>query len=226
MLRIFGYGSLIMEPESAPDASSYESAELSGYRRHFNKRSPRRGSPISDAYDAFENPDGGCWHRAGHNDALALGTVADPAACITGVIHSYPAALTPTVLAATDRREGYNSNLKLAELGYLRVMCEVTRPHRRDTVKAYVYLSNPGGEYHVNDRITTEDRARILINATPRPGTQTAADGRARGIYYLEAIRRALFQLGTIDPMLEKMAAAILALDGPWCAAVTPSRLS
>ncbi len=137
---------------------------------------------------------------------------------IAGLALAYPRAAEAAVLRETDAREGYDAAAATAVLGYLRA--RVTLRGDGESFDAWTYLSNPGGAYHVD--FDLETRAQILISATPRPGTPGAADGKARGIHYLEQLRDGLRRYDRVDPGLEAQAAHILALDGPWIGMVKP----
>ncbi len=218
---LFGYGSLIATPELPEQVTDRALAWLPGFRRAFNKRSPGRGCPTHDSFDAFEIPRR--FKRDGRTHSLAVGTVADPGSRLAGVALAYPADSETDVLADTDRREGYDADADHARLGYLRERVGLQIDDR--DVTAWTYLSNPDGPYHLDPAATLTDRARILISATPRPRTQTAAEGRARGLGYVEQLRAGLHRLGVIDEHLEQLAAAILGQPGPWCDLVAPPRV-
>ncbi|MFT7624600.1 MAG: cation transport regulator ChaC [Myxococcota bacterium] len=220
VFHLFGYGSLITTPEHEERVIGRDLAVLPGYRRLFNKRSPTRGCPREDAFDAFAIPP--AFERPSAIQSLAVGTIVQADASVGGVALEYAAQHEADVLRETDRREGYDASAQTAGQGYLRVSVTLGRPHLGDTIDSWTFLSNPGGPYDVD--LTLDQRARILISATPRPETPTALAGRARGIGYLEQLRLRLFELGWIDPDLEQQALAILDHHGPWTSLVAPKR--
>ncbi len=218
--RLFGYGSLIATPEIPDRVLGRNLAHLSGWRRSFNKRSPGRGCSKRDAYDAFDAvPE--AFRQVEWNPSLAVGTAADPHGEIAGVALKYAAADEAAVLAETDVREGYDASADVARLGYLRQRVSIRVDGK--TADAWTYLSNPGGSYHLDPAHSLADRAQILINATPRPGTPSFQDGHARGLGYLEQLRDGLLALDVLDPVLEDMAAAVHAIAGPWRQHVRPA---
>lgn len=218
---IFGYGSLIFAPERPEHVIGLHMARLAGYRRTFNRRARSRSCPRAESFDAFDVPDG--FRTSQLNWSLALGTLADKAAMLDGFVVEYPIELHADVLAVTDRRESYDAGRATVENGYLRTEYEVqltdgTRP-------ALIYLSNtdPRTEGFVPEDMPLGVRAKILINATPKnaiPGDFTDA----RGLQYLEGVRRGLAKVGVVDNDLEELAFAIHALDGPWLKLLTPPR--
>ena|GEM_PF-1283735 len=213
----FGYGSLISEPEQDRDICYRSLGLLDGVARGFNKRSPRRGCPRSCATNAFPDPTGGAFQHEDWTDSLAVGTLPAPGESMVGLLVGYPSDHAEAVLARIDKREGYDPRQDRALLGYLRTKVAIQPHGGGDVVQAWVYLSNPVGPYHVGDRISVHERARILINATPRTDSPAPAPVRARGLYYLEDLRRALRERGAIDRALERLAESVLSVPGPWC---------
>jgi cation transport regulator ChaC len=213
----FGYGSLITEPEQDRDICYRNFGILDGVARGFNKRSPRRGCPRSCATNAFPDPTGARFQHEDWTDSLAVGTLPAPGQSMVGLLVGYPSAHAEAVLARIDKREGYDAGHDRAKLGYLRTTVAIQPLDGGDAVQAWVYLSNPEGPYHVCDRISVHERARILINATPRPDAVPPAPERARGLYYMENLRRALREHGVIDGALERLAESVLSVSGPWC---------
>ena len=222
VVHLFGYGSLIATPERSEDVLAVDLGRLEGYERLFNKRSPGRGCPRQDAFDAFARDVPKNFRLSGNNHSLAVGTRQDDNAHIYGGVVTYRAESAARMLELTDAREGYDPNADQARLGYIRDRLTIQRPHRRDQLKCWVYLSNPGGAYHLPESTPMSVRAKILINATPRPRTLTANHGRARGLLYLEQLRKGLLAFGVTDPGLEAMASAVHAIKGPWTRLVSP----
>ena len=136
---------------------------------------------------------------------------------MVGMLVGYPSAHAEAVLARIDKREGYDARQDRAQLGYLRTTVAIRAHDEDDVVQAWVYLSNPAGPYHVGDRISVDERARILINATPRSDSEPPEPKRARGLHYLEDLRRALREQGVLDGALERLAESVLSMSGPWC---------
>jgi cation transport regulator ChaC len=219
LVHLFGYGSLMATPENAAGVVSMKVARLAGFRRRFNKRSPSRGCAVADAYLAFESPVPG-FVRDGHVASLAVGTEPFNGELL-GMLVAYEADSEAEMLAFTDQREGYDAATDKARLGYLRKRVTVHELHSGKSVDAWVYLSNPGGDYHLDDALSLDCRAQILINATPQPGTPSNNLGRALGLHYLEQIRRGLASHAAVDPNMEKMTQAVLKHPGPWQSILT-----
>ena len=222
MIRtVFGYGSLIATPEYAARVSGRTQARLRGYRREFNKRSPGRGCPRSQAYAVFEDvPDE--YLTESWAFSLAVGTVESDGDSISGVVLEYPASAWPAALLAMDAREGYDAAADRAKLGYIRTV--VPLESAAGVVDAVTYLSNVGGRYDLPSHVSLDVRARILINGTPRDGTPLAQETKVRGIGYLEQLRTQLHIIGWVDPLLEAQAEAVLAYDGPWTRSIAAPR--
>lgn len=225
LVHLFGYGSLIATPEQSDTVVDTTLGCVQGYRRVFNKRSPGRGCPSADGFNAFKDDIPQNFVMGGLNHSLAVGTLAELGATLYGVLVSYRSEIEDTMLADTDQREGYDASADRATLGYLRVKTKVVRPVLSDTVEAWVYLSNPAGAYHLPENTPVLTRAKILIRATPRPNTLTAQRGRALGLNYLEQIRTGLAQWNVIDESLEQVVHAVYSLPGPWLKLVAPPAL-
>ena len=220
---VFAYGSLIATPECSESVVDRIPAVLNGHRREFNKRSPGRGCPRSQAYAVFDDvPEGyltGSWAFS-----LAVGTVQSAQDVVYGVALTYEPSSWPKVIRATDRREGYDATGERATLGYLRTKVRLSTD--QGEITATTYLSNPGGAFDLPGSIPLDVRARILINGTPRAGSPLSRDAKVRGIAYLEQLRQQLRLLGYVDSLLEAQAEAVLAYDGPWVSLITtPSPL-
>lgn len=217
---LFGYGSLVFAPEQPHRVLGLHRARLPGFRRTFNKRSRSRSCAIADSFDAFTDvPE--AFRAEGLNWSLALGTVADDHATLEGMVLEYPNEALDDVLRDTDPREGYDARREPMLNGYLRQQREVTL--ETGAREAYVYLANPDprNPWYVGD-LPLELQAKILINATPRNTTEVRAD--ARGLLYLEGVRRRQAEAGIVDPDLEALAAAVLSFDGPWQALMSTPR--
>lgn len=218
---LFGYGSLVFAPEQPHRVLGLYRARLPGFRRTFNKRSRSRSCPIGDSFDAFSDVPA-AFRAEGLNWSLALGTVADDAALLEGMVVEYPVDALDDVLRDTDPREGFDARREPSLNGYLRQQREValeTGPR-----SAYVYLANPDprNPWYVGE-LPLDVQAKILINATPRDATEVSAD--ARGLLYLEGVRRRQAEAGIVDPDLEALAAAVLSFDGPWQALMSAPRV-
>ena len=154
-------------------------------------------------------------------DSLAVGTCVDESATLVGALVGYPSAVSSGLLAQVDAREGYDARCEKARLGYVRERVMVSPLEGSPPVEAWIYLSNPGGAYHPPVVLSAAEQARILINATPRSGC-IVEPTHARGLHYLEDLRRALRQHGLVDAGLEAVAQEALGLRGPWCDSLTP----
>jgi len=225
LVHLFGYGSLIATPERSDTVVDTTLGCLQGYGRVFNKRSPSRGCPTRDGFDAFKTDVPENFLMGGRNHSLAVGTLSDPNEKLYGALVSYRAEIEEQMLSVTDQREGYDASADRATLGYLRINAKVIRPKLNDTVDAWVYLSNPAGAYHLPEHTPMSIRAKILIRATPQPNTLTARSGRALGLNYLEQIRTGLAQWNVVDRALEQVAHAVHSLPGPWVKLVAPPAL-
>ncbi len=216
-LLVFGFGSLIFAPERPDRLLDRHPAVLKGYRRAFNKRSLARSCPRHLSFDAFSDVDG-AFRAGGVNHSLALGTVRDSAASIEGVLLAYGVAEAEEVLRLLDEREGYGPERPSIANGYIRERVQVRRKDTGAMQEAWIYQTNPDPAciYHVDPSMSLEERARILINATPRRGATVGEDPRVRGLHYLEGVRSDLRVAGISDPALESIADAVRSLDGPW----------
>ena len=220
---VFAYGSLIATPEYSESVVDKTPAVLKGYRREFNKRSPGRGCPRSQAYAVFDDvPEG--YLTDSWAFSLAVGTVPSAQDVIYGVALAYEPSNWAEVIRAMDRREGYDPRGERATLGYLRT--EVRLSMDCTEVMATTYLSNPGGVFDLPESTSLDVRARILINGTPRAGSPLSRDLKVRGIEYLEQLRQQLRFVGHIDALLEAQAEAVLAYDGPWVSLITAPSIS
>jgi cation transport regulator ChaC len=224
-LYLFGYGSLVFSPEFPDAVRGARPAVLPGYRRAFNKRSKDRGCPLDAGFRAFPELEPG-FLRGDRVHTLVLGTRrTDPDDALTGLLLAYPTALRDRLLARLDRREGYYPERAAARSGYLRREVAV-RTLDGGAVRAITYLSNPAPhDFSVSDSLSVTDRAKVLINATPKDGRNDSTGGRASGLMYLEGVRRELRRLDIVDRDLEVLAAAALALPGPWRRLVHPPAL-
>jgi len=223
---IFGYGSLIFDPECPHRVVERVSAVLPGYSRRFNKISSSRSCIQGESYNAFEIQDPR-FVRGVENVSIVLGTEACPGKQIVGVALGYLERDREQVLAQTDRREGYNVDGPSEENGYLRFEMEVTRYSGSGTLDAYVYLSNPDGRnrFYLDKSFELSQQAQVLINATPQnPREKNYSE--SRGLYYLEHVRSGLRGIDIIDPELESLAEAVRAFGGPWRALIAPGELS
>jgi len=222
-VRFFGFGSLIFAPEFPGDCEAQIPAVLPGFRRDFNKRSRARSCPIALSYNAFPDMDPP-FRKDGLHYSLALGTHPDPRGEMQGVILQYPAHVAEKVLRSTDRREGYDEKRADVENGYLRRMKNLSTP--QGEMDAWVYLSNPDPlcTYFVPDSVDVNEKARILINATPAEGESIPGHSDVRGLYYLEGVRKGLKDRGIVDGPLEEIAQAVLSFEGPWCDWVAPPK--
>jgi len=222
-LQVFGFGSLIFAPELPERVVGRHPAVLEGHRRAFNKRSLARSCPRHLAFDAFPDVDE-AFRAGGVNHSLALGTVPDGIGAMAGVLLEYDASDAAEVLRLLDVREGYGEKRPSIANGYLRERVHVRRADTGALEEAWVYRTNPDPAclYHVDPSMSLEERARILINATPREGATVGRDPRVRGLHYLEGVRVDLRRAGIRDAELEAIAGAVRALDGPWRGILSP----
>ena len=219
-IHIFGYGSLIATPELPQHVLSKNRADAPGYARTFNKRSPARGCPRKDAFDAFSGLLPG-FQTEDWISSLALGTRIAAEQHLSGVLLSYADTVADEVLKATDHREGFDPRQNAATLGYLRRRIPLsTSPEG----PVWTYLSNPSGPYHLPEGTPLLTRVKLLINATPRPDSATGKDGRARGLLYVEQVRAVLLDYGVIDSYLESLIELAQQLKGEWNALIHPAR--
>lgn len=216
---IFGYGSLIFDPELAESVLSVRPARLTGHVRTFNKISTSRACCSAESFDAFATSDPRL-RRDGLHVSLVLGTAVGHGH-IDGAVIEYPETVRDEALTRTDRREGYVADRPSHMNAYLRVSHHVALGGEQ--LKTYVYVSNSAAaeKYLIDPGVPLADRARVLINATP---ATPSGPGESRGLYYLERTRRGLRDFGVVDPVLEALAAAVLDLPGPWCGIMHPAR--
>ncbi|MEM7245888.1 MAG: gamma-glutamylcyclotransferase [Acidobacteriota bacterium] len=213
---IFGYGSLMFEPELARHVVESVPARLLGHRRRFNKLSTNRWCPAAESFDAFPPPRPDLVRDGAHR-SIVLGTEEAEEGVIEGRLLRYETEVWSEVLRVTDLREGYAPDRPLEESGYLRREVRVERTDRTEDVLAVTYLSNPDTIYRSD--LTLEDTARAVINATPQ---RRRDDSDSRGLHYLEGSRAVLRRAGLIDPELEALAAAVRSFPGPWVELVSP----
>ena len=218
LFHVFGYGSLMFEPEAPQHVVNILPARLKGYRRAFCKASRARGCARDESFNAFPGLHGGAFARPGFNLSLVLGTLAEPGAAIDGMILFYPTRVRSHVITALDRREGYNP-IHPIDNHYIRRRHTIMFLSTQFNAEAIVYFwdENPDGDNHLGE-LEIDTVARALINATPR----RPDGGDALGVHYLEGVRDTLRGASLRDPYLEEVAAAIHRLPGPWVERVKP----
>lgn len=207
---MFGYGSLLSEPEWPERLAGRAPATLPGVRRGFVKRSVARGCPVEEAFDVETLPG---FEADGRRHSLALGTV--DGGSLRGEVLWY-AGTEAEILARLDRREGFDPAAPVEANGYARRRVEVVGEARW---AAWTWLANPGGRFDAV-ALSRGERAQVLVAATPRAGSGE----HARGLDYLEGVRCRLATLGIIDPELEALAAEVRRRPGPWVARVAEPR--
>jgi len=214
---LFGYGSLIFNPERAESVIGMRPARLPRHSRSFNKVSMSRVCARAESFDAFEHDEPG-FHRDGGHASLVLGTRPAPAVDLEGMAIEYPVDVWDDVIERTDRREGYDATRPALLNGYERHTRELVCSDDGSTFDAQVYLTNhhPRSAFRVRQELTIEERARILVNATPREPAVWERAGESRGLLYLQLTRVGLRGHGIVDPYLEAVASAAGALAGPW----------
>lgn len=221
---IFGYGSLLFSPELPDDVCGRQPALLPGYRRAFNKRSISRSCAREESFDAFPAASRGAFTKDGYYRSLVLGTVPDAEATIEGGLISYPLELRDKLISTMDRREGYYPK-DLAASGYLRADVEVLlRDGQRRRCITYLTNQEAGHGLLLPAETPLAERARILINATPRRPLSDDRRRESRGLYYLEGVREQLQAIGIVDADLEALADTLRSENGPWQTLVVPSR--
>ncbi len=220
---VFAYGSLLYDPEMPGALVDVVRARLPGYRRCFNKRSRTRRIPESAAAVTFDDPLSRSFRRDGTVTSLVLGTEEVPGGVLEGKVLVYESSRWPEVLDALDTREGYDP-ARPDRSGYLRVVRAVTLENGR-VVQAVVYLTNasPDNPWYV-PALEPHEVARVLAQATPRPGLVGKALPSHPGVYYMEATRRALRPV--VDPVVERIATAVRAIGPPFEAIVWPACVS
>ena len=194
-LAVFGFGSLMYEPEHPEALIDAIPAWWPGWRRAFNKRSHARGCDESERRwpDLPVRPD----FRTGTRVlSLALGTEPDPARTLEARVLRYRPEAADDVLAALDAREGYDA--EDPHSGYLRD--RVTVRTAAGTLEAVVYRTNPHSALYVGD-LPPAEAAAILLAATPSTGR------RARGVDYLVQAVATLAEIGLHDPDLDVLLA-------------------
>lgn len=195
-LRIFGYGSLMYEPELPEWLIGRVPGQVRGMQRAFNKRSLARGAPASlvgrPGLDGFVED--------GIHLSLCLGT--EPGDGLDGMVLRYPSEVAEVLLPKLHLREGWAPDRPDRENGYHPVQVQVETA--AGPVTAWAWLTNPGSRFYV--RLPLEEQARVLWHATPRV---MPADGRARGADYLLGVKRALDAVGVHDPYVEALTAAV-----------------
>ncbi len=126
-------------------------------------------------------------------------------------------------MALMDRREGVDPDRAPHLNGYIRrtMVAEVLDGVRE--VVGEIYLANPDPDciYRIDPALSLEQRAKILINATPR---RSCGDYRedSRGLFYFEGVRASLREAGIVDDDLEALAKAVLGLPGRWAEIISP----
>lgn len=220
---IFGYGSLIFSPEHPAAVVARVPATLRGVRRAFNKRSISRFVDHEAGFSAFDDTPAD-FSRGGRHRALVLGTEDDAQFAMEGVLLVYPGSAREAVLASTDRREGYDATREPLKNGYIRETRRVITDSSERACEVYVSNGDARCALKLADETPLSQRAKILINATPRKPRQGGAAVESRGLHYLEGVRESLHSIGIVDSELEKLAAAVRALPGPWVERVAPAR--
>lgn len=223
---IFGYGSLIFDPEFPDRVVERVPVALPGYSRRFNKISRSRACLHSESFNAFEIKDPR-FIRGDENISIVLGTEINPGEQIIGVALGYQHKDREEVLHLTDVREGYCEDGPNEENGYVRASMELTQISNGRELKAYVYLSNPDqrNRFYLDKSFSLSHQAQVLINATPHHPRQKNYS-ESRGVYYLEHVRSDLRRVDIIDPELEALAEAVRAFDGPWRELISPGVLN
>ncbi len=197
-LRIFGYGSLLFEPELPEALLDMTPATLPGMRRSFNKISTGRGALASQC-PAAEVPD---FVRGPRRLSLVLGTESGPE--LKGFVLRYPESIADRVLELVNAREGFVAGRDQTLNDYLPTEVSVVLPNGQQ-IPATVWKTNPNCRAYVGD-LPVDEVVAILRAATPgRPGN------KAQGTAYLEGVRGALAKAGHRDDYLDRLSLAIKA---------------
>lgn len=185
MQWVFGYGSLMYEPELPEAVEARRTGWLGGWRRRFNKRSITRGCLDPDALVPEGLPD---WTDEELRLSLVLGTEPAPTSRLYGLTLGYSDSTAERLLARLSAREGP---------GYTHQEVMV---HSEDgDLQAWTFLSDPRSDLIVD--LSMDDVAEVLLAATPR-----VAGPRAQGAEYLLGVERFLARLGHPDPYITGLA--------------------
>jgi len=198
-LYLFGYGSVLFEPERPDALLDMQPATWPGVQRAFNKTSTRRGCALA-ACSAPTVPD---FVADGQRLSLVLGT--EPGEGIEGFVLRYPASVSEDVMERMNLREGFDPQRERAANGYLPTTAHV-RLASGQVLPATAWRSNPSCRAYVGV-LPVSRVAAILRAATPDlPGP------RAQGAAYLEGVRGALASAGLRDAALDHLSLALKAL--------------
>jgi cation transport regulator ChaC len=133
-MKIFTYGSLMLDPVKPDLVLSAEKASVKGHRRHFNRFSKGR-------------------------DHLVIGT--EPEGEMEGIVYEYPMEVAENVLRQIDRREGFRPDRETDINSYLRAPAYAKTKKHPEGVRAIIYVTNPDGPGH-KGHLTAETVARKL----------------------------------------------------------------
>lgn len=197
-LRVFGYGSLMYEPELPGGLDDMVDATLPGWRRAFDKRSEARGCAEADALLPTGLPG---WTAPGRRVSLCLGLQADAGAHVAGKLLVYRPDVATRVRAALDGREGVQDDRDPLLNGYARRLLPVTTP--TGVVQAVVYVTRPGSVLHAPG-LDVDQTADVLAHATPR-----LRGARALGADYLFDALAVLDRVGVQDGGLAGLGDAV-----------------
>lgn len=189
---VFGYGSLVYEPEGPDWIEETRVGWLEGHSRRLNKVSWARGCDESEAAGAAIEG----WFDGSRRLSLAFGTV--PGGSMEGRLVRYAEAGWSRVLAGLQRREGCRPDVPASSHHYRPVLVPVQTA--LGTLEALTFLSIPTGPHHRElDDVTV---AAVLGHATPAG----AYEGKRRGRHYADALLEALT---AADPWLEGVLARV-----------------
>jgi cation transport regulator ChaC len=222
---LFGYGSLLFKPELPTELIEARPARLLGHRRAFSVRSNNRFCARAESFDAFPEASPPTFSDELTYRSLVLGTMPCAACSIEGKVLLYPEEVAEELWRLTDAREGYDQ-ADLPGSCYLRREIEVELLDGGGRLACQTYLAHQQAEggWVLAAEMRLGQRARILINATPRVPRSDDCAVESRGVYYLEGVREQLLGVGIVDKELEALAAAIRAEEGPWVALVAKPR--
>lgn len=203
-LLLFGYGSLLFAPERPEAIVDRFTARLDGLSRRFNKPSRPRGIPrgLADWHGPLPDLPDTAFALDDAYLSLALGTALG--GHIDGEVLVYRDDAADDVMARMHRREGVRHD-RPAHLNHYRCRELEVRAGAR-TLRATSWVSNPGGDWHV-EGLTLAQEAAVLRRATP--GTPQA---HAKGARYLFGVEAGLARRGLVDPYVTALAHAVRAL--------------
>ena len=199
---LFGYGSLLYDPELPEAVVDRFPARVHGMTRRFNKPSRPRGirRDQADWHGPLPDLDADAFVLGPHYLSLALGTAPGPH--LDGEVLVYRPDARAALLRRMHAREGIADPTRPGPQDHYRCV-EVTAEARGRTVRALSWVSNPGGAWHV-EGLTLAQEAAVLRRATP-----AEPQPKVRGARYLFGVEAGLAGLGLHDPYVSRLADAV-----------------